>query len=158
MSEDHQKTPQENVENEAARDVLFYILNSTDQQSRDRFLCQLLNKIYRQGRQCDVRFASEQDARRFELTLWNWKATSFIPHSVMHEMAAPIQLFGERLSKKSKDVLINLHPDFCEDYSDYQRTIEIVDQSEFLVQKGRVRWKDYQQRQLTPTVHKIGFD
>lgn len=140
-----------------AQDVLFYILNSTDQQSRDSFLCKLLNKIYQQGRQCDVRFASEQDARRFELTLWNWKAAGFIPHSVMHELPAPIQLFGDHISKKSSDVLINLHPDFCNDYSSYRRTIEIVDQSDFLIQKGRQRWKDYQQKQLTPTVHKIGF-
>lgn len=139
------------------KDVLFYILNSTDLGSREAFVCKLINKIYQQGRHCDVRFADQQEAQRFELTLWNWRAESFIPHAVQHQMPAPVQLFSEQISKPCADVLINLHPDFSEQYSAYQRTIEVVDQSEFLVQKGRERWKDYSARGLEPTVHKIGF-
>jgi DNA polymerase-3 subunit chi len=141
-----------------ANDVLFYILNSTDSASREAFVCKLINKIYQQGRHCDVRFADQQEAQRFELTLWNWKAESFIPHAIQRQVPAPVQLYSGQIDKPCADVLINLHPDFSEQYNDYQRTIEIVDQSEFLVQKGRQRYKDYGARNLQPTVHKIGFE
>lgn len=139
------------------KDVLFYVLNSTDLSSRETFVCKLINKIYQQGRHCDVRFADQQEAQRFELILWNWKANSFIPHGIQRQVSAPIQLYAEQIDKPSSDVLINLHPELSEQYRHYQRTIEVVDQSDFLVQKGRLRWKDYNSRGLEPTVHKIGF-
>ncbi|BBP45214.1 DNA polymerase III subunit chi [Thiosulfatimonas sediminis] len=140
------------------KEVLFYILNSTELNELDAFVCKLVNKIYQQGRRCDLRFADQQQAQRFELTLWNWRADSFIPHSLERQISAPIQLYADHIDQPCQDVLINLHPNFCEQHQAYQRTIEVVDQSDFLIQKGRQRWRDYQSRQLEPIVHKIGFN
>jgi DNA polymerase-3 subunit chi len=69
---------------------------------------------------------------------------------------APIQLFGEQISRACQDVLINLHPDFYAPFNQYQRTIELLDQSEELIEKGRERWRQYKSLGLVPTVHKIG--
>ncbi|NPA72783.1 MAG: DNA polymerase III subunit chi, partial [Gammaproteobacteria bacterium] len=134
---------QETSENASQKDVLFYVLNSTDPQSREVFLSKLLKKIWQEKRLCDIRFESEQNALRYDLTLWNAQPHSFIPHSVKKQTRAPIQLYGDNIPHPCNDVLINLHPDFSPQFSSYQRTIEVLDQSEYLIQKGRTRWKNY---------------
>ncbi|WP_373020532.1 DNA polymerase III subunit chi [Thiomicrorhabdus sp.] len=140
------------------KDVLFYVLNSTEPEKRERFLSKLLKKIQSEKRRCDVRFENEQEALRYDLTLWDFQPQSFIIHSVKNAVPAPIQLHGERIYQPCKDVLINLHTGFSEDFFNYQRTIEILDQTEYLVQMGRERWKAYKARGIEPTVHKIGFN
>ena len=148
-------TEQANTTKTEDKDVLFYVLNSTDPQSREAFLSKLLNKIYKESRRCDVRFESEQDALRYDLTLWNLQPHSFLPHSVSQQVKAPIQLHGEEIVKPCHDVLVNLHPEFPQQFERYQRTIEILDQSEYLIQMGRERWKTYKTKGIEPTVHKI---
>ncbi|MCF6346255.1 MAG: DNA polymerase III subunit chi [Thiomicrorhabdus sp.] len=139
------------------KDVLFYVLNSTDPQSRERFLSKLLKKIWHEKRECDVRFENENEALRYDLTLWNIQPQSFIPHSVAKEVPAPIQLYGLEITTPCQDVLVNLGTAFPEKFHFYQRTIEILDQSEFLIQMGRERWKAYKAQGIEPTVHKIGL-
>lgn len=154
MAQDN-NTQQSTSENNA--DVLFYVLNSHEPQEREAFLSKLLNTIHKQQRQVDIRFADENDAQRYDLSLWNYRAESFIAHSFAKQFKAPIQLYGETINQPCKDVLINLHPEFPKIHSHYQRTIEILDQSEYLIKMGRERWKTYKQAGLEPTVHKIGF-
>jgi DNA polymerase-3 subunit chi len=151
------QTEQTASANLAEKDVLFYVLNSTEPQAREVFLNKLLKKIWAEKRRCDVRFESEQDALRYDLTLWNAQPQSFIPHSVAKQVPASIQLYGEQIAKPSRDVLINLHPEFPGVFEQYQRTIEILDQSEYLIQMGRERWKAYKAKGIEATVHKIGF-
>lgn len=140
------------------KDVLFYVLNSTEPEKRERFLNKLLNKIQSEKRQADVRFENEQEALRYDLTLWDFQPHSFIVHSVQGELPAPIQLYGEQIERPCKDVLINLHPAFPQSFEIYQRTIEILDQTDYLVQMGRERWKAYKAKGIEPKIHKIGFD
>ncbi len=139
------------------KDVLFYVLNSTEPQSREQFLSKLLKKIWHEKRHCDVRFENEQEAQRYDLTLWNIQPQSFIPHSVAKAAVAPIQLYGQKISPPYNDVLVNLAAPFPESFHHYQRTIEILDQSAFLIQMGRERWKAYKAQGVEPTLHKIGF-
>ncbi|QCU89581.1 DNA polymerase III subunit chi [Thiomicrorhabdus sediminis] len=141
----------------ASQDVVFYVLNSSEPKEREQFLAKLLKTIWKQQRRADVRFADIQEAQRFDLTLWNQSPQSFIHHAFAQEMKAPIQLFGEQIDKKCEDVLINMHPNFADFYPQYQRTIEILDQSEYLIEMGRERWKAYKKANLEPLVHKIGF-
>jgi DNA polymerase-3 subunit chi len=145
------------TQTDTSPDVLFYVLNSTEPSEREAFLSRLLNTIWKQERFCDVRFANLQDAKRYDLTLWNAQPQSFIHHALEKAVVAPIQLYGEQVSQPCKDVLINLHPEFSSQHSLYQRTIEILDQSEYLIQKGRERWKSYKKAGIEPTIHKIGF-
>ncbi|WP_319380083.1 DNA polymerase III subunit chi [Thiomicrorhabdus sp.] len=138
------------------QDVLFYVLNSHLPQEREAFLHRLINKIWQERRHCDVRFESVDDARRYDLALWDAKPQSFIPHG-LGKHPAPIRLYNDNIADPCGDVLINLHPEFFEHFKDYRRTIEVLDQSEYLIQMGRERWKAYKQRNIEPTVHKIGF-
>lgn len=140
-----------------APEVVFYVLNSADTQSLDAFIAKLIQKIVSEKRHADVLFASLQDAQRFDLTLWGIRPQSFIPHSVANEVSAPIQLFGETVTQTCQDVLLNLHSDFQTEFNQYNRTIEILDQTEHLIQKGRERFKQYRSLGIEPLVHKIGY-
>lgn len=139
--------------------MVFYVLNSHTLEAREQFVCKLLNTIYQKQRNSHVRFANHDDVQRFDRQLWDWKPEAFIPHAIAQQMPAPIQLFSQipRDKTLNKDVLINLHPEFPDFFLDYQRTIEVLDQSAYLLQMGRQRWKAYRQHQIEPIVHKIGF-
>lgn len=149
------------------QDVLFYVLNSDDPETREKFVCKLLHTIYQKQRLCDVRLANESDAKRFDRQLWAWKPEAFIPHGVAQQTPAPIQLYWSPPTKTgasqsstanpTHDVLINLHPEFPSFFNQYQRTIEVLDQSAYLLKMGRERFRAYRQQNLEPTVHKIGF-
>jgi DNA polymerase-3 subunit chi len=138
-------------------ELVFYVLNSSGFREREAFLVKLLAKAQQQQRKVDVRFGEVQDAQRFDQKLWCEPPHRYIPHGVEHTPAAPIQLFGEKISRSCQDVLINLHPDFYASFNHYERTIELLDQSEELIEKGRERWRQYKALGLVPTVHKIGF-
>ena len=138
-----------------SQDVLFYVLNSSDLASRERFLTKLLLKTQQQKRRVDVRFTQRQDAERFDQTLWAQPPHGYLPHAVELALPAPIQLFGAQISRGCQDVLINLHPDFYPEFQNYQRTIELLDQSVELIEKGRQRWREYKQQGFEPTLHKI---
>lgn len=137
------------------QDVLFYVLDSSEQTSRERFLTKLLIKTQQQKRRVDVRFAHTQEAERFDQTLWAHPVHVYLPHAVERALAAPIQLFGERIQSSCQDVLINLHPDLYPEFQTYQRTIEVLDQSSELIEKGRQRWREYKEQGFEPTLHKI---
>jgi len=128
-------------------DVLFYVLNSSDLPTREAFTSKLLRKIFKEARQADVLFPSLADAQRFDLFLWSEKPEVFLPHAVAHEFKAPIQLFGEQVIKPQQDVLLNLHTEFQKNFLQYQRTIEILDQTQTL----------YRTLGIEPIVHKIGY-
>lgn len=137
------------------QDVLFYVLASSDQRSRELFLIKLLNKAFKQQRRIDVRFAELHDAQRFDQTLWTTPAHGYLPHAVKAEFDAPIQLFAANIDTPCQDVLINLHAEFFDGFKHYKRTIEVLDQSVELIEKGRMRWRQYKQQGIEPTVHKL---
>lgn len=138
-------------------EVVFYILNSSDLNSREQFMSKLLNKVVSENRQADVLFETLTEAQRYDLNLWQFQPQSFIPHSLSHEESAPIQLYAEKVTKPCFDILLNHQMQFPENFNQYQRTIEILDQTQHLIEMGRERFKRYKQMGIEPQVHKIGF-
>ncbi len=139
----------------AEQDVVFYVLNSSDPASLDRFVAKLCQKILKEQRQCDIRLPDEAAVQRLDRTLWSYKPESFIIHSTQNQLPAPIQLWPENIMQPQKDVLLNLHPEFPVLHTQFQRTIEVLDQSVALIERGRQRWKQYKQAGFEPTVYKL---
>lgn len=137
------------------KDVLFYVLETQDTAPRDAFIAKLVNKIYQQNRLCDVRCGNEQDTQRIDQAIWQFRPEAFIPHAIALEVKAPIQLWSQQVVEPCEDVLLNLHTDFPENFQQYARTIEVLDQSEALIERGRERWRQYKALGVEPTVHKI---
>lgn len=138
-----------------SQDVLFYVLESTETAQRDAFITKLVNKIYSENRLCDIRCGDDQETQRLDIALWQFRPEAFIPHAIALEVSAPIQLWVQRVSEPCEDVLLNLHTDFAEDFKQYTRTLEVLDQSEALIERGRERWRQYKALGIEPTIHKI---
>jgi DNA polymerase-3 subunit chi len=139
-----------------SQDVLFYVLASNNQLSREEFISKLINKINNQQRQVDIRIHSLTDCKRLEQAIWQYKPQSFITNSIALQTPCPIQLWDEKINKPCLDILLNLHPVFPELFNQYRRTIEILDQSTELISMGRERWKQYRAQGIEPTIYKIG--
>jgi len=136
-------------------EVVFYILNSSDPAAKDQFTHKLMQKIHKEQRQADMLFVSENDAQRYDLALWNFKPEAFIPHAYQLEVASPIQIYANRVIQPCHDILINLHTDFQTNFQHYKRVIEILDQTQTLIERGRERFKQYRAEGIEPTVHKL---
>lgn len=137
------------------QDVLFYVLDTSEATQRDAFIGKLVNKIYQEQRQCDIRCNDDQETARLDLAIWQYRPHAFIPHAVALEVAAPIQLWSQLVAEPCEDVLLNLHTNFTDHFQQYQRTIEVLDQSEALIERGRDRYRQYKAMGIEPTVHKI---
>ncbi len=139
----------------AEPDLVFYVLDSADAHSRERFLAKLLLKIQQQRRRADVRFETDEQAERFNHIAWQQPADRYLGHSLAGTLPSRILLHGAELIKPQEDVLINLHPELYPEFERFQRTIEVLDQSPERIEPGRERWRQYKQQGLTPVVHKI---
>ena len=139
-----------------SQDVVFYVLSTDTPEALNRFVAKLCQKILKEQRQCDIRTQDDASSHRLSHALWDYQPESFIAHSVQNQLPAPIQLWAVDIAQPQKDVLLNLHPDFPELYTQYQRTIEVLDQSSTLIERGRQRWRQYKQAGFEPIVHKIG--
>lgn len=138
-----------------ATDVLFYVLATQDAASRQAFIAKLVNKIWQQRRHCDICCQHQAELSALDEAIWQFKSEAFIPHAIALSYPAPIQLWSESVVTPCQDVLLNGHPDFPQNFQNYQRAIEVLDQSPELIQRGRERWKKYQSLGFDPVLHKI---
>ncbi len=141
---------------DSAQDVLFYVLASSDELSRDIFITKLVNKINSEQRQADICLSSAEDCVRLDQAIWQYKPQSFIAHSIARQEQAPVQLWDKDILEPNFDVLLNLHTEFPTNFNQYRRTIEVLDQSVELIEMARSRWKLYKSKGIVPTLHKIG--
>jgi DNA polymerase-3 subunit chi len=122
------------------------------------YVCRLLRKAYRQGRQVVVTGESGQ-LDRLDLLLWTFEQTDFVPHLRMRAADAPatplrrtpIWIADEPAQAQARDVLVNLGPGWPEGFADFARVIEIVGDEAEDVASGRERWRRYRAAGAEPT-------
>ncbi len=126
--------------------VDFYIL--PDQGQRERFTCDIANKIRRQDLQIYIHTSSREEAGVLDDLLWTFKDISFLPHCLIDADDAgtnTITIGWEGTTANSNEVLINLSteiPDFADNFN---RIVEIVPPEDPHKQRARERYKQYQQ-------------
>lgn len=132
----------------------FYVLPSSDPDSRGRFLCRLVEKIRALGHEIFVHTANQSEAQRIDQLLWEFRPESFIPHHLIDETpAAPIQIGWGQQRPQHKDVFINLDLDIPEDALQFGRILEIVVQSEDILTSTRANYKRYQESKIPIDMH-----
>lgn len=133
--------------------VVFHLLPTTAPKARLHYLIHLLDQTL-WGQSIDLRLPDEQAAAKLDQQLWTWPPHGFLPHALGQErIDAPIRLWGAH-PPKTGQVLINLHPAFFTDFKGYNQVIELLDQSEVLLVRGRDRYRQYRQQGITPEVVK----
>lgn len=132
----------------------FYVLPANDSDARGRFLCRLMEKIGTMGHHIFIHTANESEAKRIDQLLWEYKAESFIPHSLLNDdIHAKIKIGWDAQRPEHKDVFVNLHLDIPDDALAFDRILEIVVQSEDVLTSTRRNYKTYQSKQIPVDMH-----
>lgn len=139
--------------------VDFYILQG--EANRELMACKLCEKAYQQGVSVYVLTTSPAHAQQLNELMWTFKDGSFIPHQLANTESinidnSMVSLIGWQADEQSTcDMLINLTDTVPENYKNYQRIAEIVNQNESIKQAGRLRFSHYRQQDCELHHHEI---
>ena len=136
--------------------VVFHVLQTQAPRFRLQHLIRLLEHLWAAGRTCDLRLPSPKAVKTLDRQLWQYRSTAFLPHAPGSEVPdAPIRLWAEETPSQG-ELLINLHPQLPDAFKGFKLTLELLDQSPELIERGRERYRSYKNvHAITPVVHKI---
>ncbi len=130
--------------------VSFYIVKGTQNQDRQAFACRLIEKAYLQGNQVYIHTENEQAAQQVDSLLWSFRQDSFVPHELMNASddveGCPILIGHNTSPPRLMDLLVNLSDQQPLFFSQFERMAEIISDNEQTKNKGRERYRFYQQR------------
>ncbi|MBD3670836.1 MAG: DNA polymerase III subunit chi [Gammaproteobacteria bacterium] len=134
----------------------FYILDSADDGSRERYACRVTEKAYQMGHRVFIHSESIQQAQALDEMLWSFRAGSFIPHGLhQQEPDAPVTIGHDIDPLESTDILINLAPEAPPFFSRFQRVAEIVNEAPETKKHARDRFRFYRDRGYELQHHQI---
>ena len=124
------------------------------------FACRLLRKAYRKGVRVVVT-APPAVLARLDRELWTFDDLDFVPHVRWAANTAaprtagrtPIWLVDGEPPADAPSVLVNVGASRVDEQERFERIIEIVSDDTDDLQAGRLRWRDYLQRGLSPMNH-----
>jgi len=130
----------------------FYVLASTLVDYRLLLVCRLAEKAVGQGRRVFLHADDEGLLRTLDDRLWDFRANSFVAHRWLAADAMPDGADSDPVQLSSgapapdRDLLINLATEVPPFFSRFERTLEIVDESEAVREAGRARYRYYRHR------------
>ena len=132
----------------------FYILATANTGSCEQFACKLTEKAFRAGHRIYINSTSREQAQQLDNMLWTQRSGSFIPHRCSHDDNddVPVVIGCGNEPGTETDVLINLADDTPPFFSRFQRVAEIINQDPERKERGRQRFRFYQERGY-PLVH-----
>ncbi len=142
----------------------FYVIDTSDIDSRLRFTCRLTELAYRRRHWIYLHADSEAQATRLDDLLWTFRQGSFIPHilgSGPMEGMMPVHIgWHPRIPQTDHregiaQMLINLSPEVPAFFNAFERVAEVVDQEPAVLVASRKRFATYRQYGATPETHKI---
>lgn len=148
--------------------VDFYLLETSDEQSRMKTLCRLAEKIQRMGHEILVLTSDREQSEMLDTLMWTFSQSSFLPHAVAdstdeHQSSqfkrnetgqqVPVMIHHVML-EKLPEVLINLKDDIPQS-TDIQRVVEIVNQDELVKINGRQKYRTYKKQNFSIKTHNI---
>lgn len=129
----------------------FYILPEQTMDQRNQFACRLIEKAFRLGHSIYIHSHSTEYAKLLDETLWNYRASSFLPHQQLTAPTnsasnCPIEIGCGEAPKHQHDVLINLGMEIPDFFSRFQRVSEIVVTDPEVMSATRKNYKFYKDR------------
>ena len=140
-------------------EIDFYILSTTSKQDRYQFVCKLAEKIFRQKQKAFFLTPSIEDSENLDDLLWSFRPTSFIPHQIIqnntHSLFDQLLISNRDIPDNWSGILVNLTQQLTPNIEKLTRIIEIIDNNEVCLTKGRQRYRHYKKMNLSPDTHKI---
>jgi DNA polymerase-3 subunit chi len=137
--------------------VDFYLLESSEQQDRLLFACQLIEKAYLHGHSVFVFCKNKQESEDLDELLWTFKEECFIPHNLEGEgpqPPPPVHIGFCKEPKGFNDILLNLSDEIPFFSPNFRRMMELVSNEESAKEGSRSRFREYRQRNYELYTHK----
>lgn len=138
--------------------VDIYILEDDNPKALFHVAVRLLEKACKQNLRALVLCAHEEEARALDDYLWTYQATSFLPHSLLHEIPEglnpPIQITASKHAPGAPfDLVLNLCDDTPNADITCTRLLDLV--PHHAKEAGRARYRAYREQGFTLNNHKI---
>ena len=137
--------------------VDFYKLNSQNRTSISRFCCQLADKVVKMGNTVFVKTQDEAATRQMDDIMWTFSDNSFLPHTVQgdrEDSDAPV-VIGHGAGTATGYLLINLSDQLPENFQNFERIAEIVNDVPQVLASGRARYSTYKNNACPLHYHEI---
>ena len=135
--------------------VDFHILQDTSVEARWLYVCRFIEKVERLGHQILVVVNTQEEAQELDDLLWSFKPESFIPHQIIGgDEEAKVEISFDGNLGEHRDVLINLSSNIPQDFSRFERLVEIVIQEPKILETTREHYRFYKQQGYAITQHK----
>ena len=130
----------------------FYVLDSADDARRLTVVCKLAEKAAGTGERVFVHADEVSVLEALDASMWTFRANSFVAHGIVRESEIetldsldPVQL-SCAAPASDRTLLINLAREVPLFFSRFERTLEVIDQSDTVRDAGRSRYRFYQDR------------
>jgi len=135
----------------------FYVLAAKRPHGRELFACRLIEKAYKLGHQIYIHTENEAQTRTMDELLWTFKENSFVPHEKLGQIHqdTPVYIGHKTAPTSLNDILINMTREVPNSFTQFSRTIELVDNDPDTRQQGRQRFRVYRDQGLQVTTHQV---
>jgi DNA polymerase-3 subunit chi len=138
--------------------VDFYILNAADEEQRQIYLCRIADKAFGLGHRIWIHTA-QGGADALDARLWTFSQGSFLPHERADspDAADCAVVLGDGAPPDSdRALLINDDTAVPAFAAQFERIVEIIDQSEATRRRGRERYAHYRDQGFELRTHQLG--
>ena len=137
-------------------DVNFYVIKT--QMTQAELACRICRKSISTGQTpVLVKFEQQAELEHFDSLLWQFDASSFVPHDVVENAidhaASPICL-SLHIPEQFQGICINLGQHAI-DSTRFSRVIEIIENNTEARAAGRLRFKAYREQGIEPVTHQM---
>lgn len=127
----------------------FYLLASSDPNTRWDFCCRLTEKVQRLGHRILIAVDTQDDAEKLNQLLWSFKPESFVPHRIINDAQhpiTPVEITYNHEASDHQDVLLNLGKQIPSFFSRFKRMSEFVTEDEATKVWTREHYRYYKER------------
>lgn len=140
--------------------VDFYVTKDTNPEFALRTACRIAEKAFSAGHRIHIHMCSDQDCGKLDALLWTFRDRSFIPHEVSPVPIdnCPVTISSEKspeMTSGHMDMLVNVTHAIPENFKQFQRIAEIIDNQPEAIVAGRERYRFYRENGLDPQHHEV---
>jgi len=140
--------------------VDFYVTKENTPQFALHTACRITEKAFTAGHRIHIHMNSENDCEKLDALLWTFRDRSFIPHEVspVPIKRCPVTISSEKSSEMTSghmDMLVNVSDQIPENFMQFQRIAEIIDNQSKSIHAGRERYRFYREKGLDPKHHEV---
>lgn len=138
----------------------FYVTKDNASQFALRTACRITEKAFSAGHRIHIHMNSEIDCEKLDAMLWTFRDRSFIPHEIspvpIHD--CPVTISSEKspeMTSGHTDFLVNVADQIPENFKQFQRIAEIIENRPESIHAGRERYRFYRENGLDPQHHEV---